>query len=143
MTTRFVEGVCGVLATLWGLLVEGYLLFGPSYSFVGGTNQGSETTGHTGLVGTGIAPATVVSLSLLALILLGIGGAALLDSRSPATPRFRIILVMATVFLLLYTCAAIASIGFLLLPSGILALIAVVLSGIVARHPMGQQPSRS
>ncbi len=134
MTARLWEKICGSFATLWGLVVEGYLLFGPSYRFAGGTANG-VTTGQTGAIGAGLAPATVISLSVLTVVLLLIGVAAWLDNPNRQSAVLRVLLLVATVVLLLFSCAAIASIGLLLIPSLGAALAAAVLAW--------QQPRRA
>lgn len=132
--SRRLELVSGLASGVIGLLIVGYVLFGPFYSTeTGACPTGSagttcaSTSGSASLLQRGIDPITLLYLSILSLVLLGIGASAILYSRSG---RFlwQTCLWASTGLLMVGAFIGLASIGLFLLPSILLAVFACVFS---------------
>jgi hypothetical protein len=127
---QWLEALCGILTALLGLAALAYtaiFLRGTSQ-----TNQGGVITTTPGRVE--FRPVFVINLSIVALVLLGIGIGAILHSRTGSTV-WRVLLMIATAYLLVFTVLGMFSIGTYLLPSVVLALVTVVLSFTARSNP--------
>jgi len=122
-TLRRFEAVCGFLAALLGFLSLAYILFGPTYNFVGSSGQ----RGTTNLLQVGIQPITVAFFCLFSLELIGVATGAVLHSRTGEN-GWRALLWISTLVMVAFTTLALLSIGVFLLPSTLFALFACVLS---------------
>ncbi len=117
------EAVCGLLAALFGLLGLTYALFGPTYSFANSSGQ----SGTANLVQVGIQPFTLVILGILVLGLIGVAASAVVHSRTGGN-GWRVVLWVSTTVLVILTFLSLLSIGVLLLPGTLFALLASALS---------------
>ncbi len=87
-TSRRLELLSGLAASIIGLLILAYVLFGPLYniaSCTGGPNQQTTCTQGTATfleVNHSLQPITIFYLAFAALALLGVGISAALHSRS-------------------------------------------------------------
>jgi hypothetical protein len=117
------EAACGLLAALFGLLGLAYALFGPTYSFANSSGQ----SGTANLVQVGIQPVTLIILGILVLGLIGVAAGAVVHSRTGGS-GWRVVLWVSTVVLVILTFLSLLSIGVLLLPGTLFALLASALS---------------
>ena len=127
--SRQFESISGLLATLLGLLVLAYMLFGPVYQGISSSGQ----SGTASLLQVGIQPVTALILGLLALALIGVTVSVLRHRRTEGN-RWRIVLGVSAVVIIAFTLLALPSIGLFMLPSALLALLAFVLS-LTANRP--------
>ena len=129
---RWLELMSGLAACVAGLLAIAFLLIGPIYATQQCTSApGGETcapvTGSANLLQVGIEPVTLVYLSLVSLLLLGIGSSAFLHSRV-SRRVWQVCLWVMTGLLLACVMLGLASAGLLLVPALLLALVASVAS---------------
>jgi hypothetical protein len=117
------EAACGLLAALFGLLGLAYALFGPTYSFANSSGQ----SGTANLVQVGIQPVTLIILGILVLGLIGVAVGAVLHSRTGSS-GWRVVLWVSNIVLLILTFLSLLSIGVLLLPGTLFALLTSTLS---------------
>ena len=117
------EAVCGLLAALLGLSGLAYALFGPTYSFTNSSGQ----SGTANLVQVGIEPVTLIILGILVLGFIGVAASALVHGRTGGH-GWRVVLWVSTVVLVILTILSLLSIGVLLLPGTLFALLASALS---------------
>jgi hypothetical protein len=116
------EAACGLLAALFGLLGLAYALFGPTYNFANSFGHGT-----TSLVQVGIQPVTLIILGILVLGLICVAAGAVAHSRTGGS-RWRVMLWVSTAVLVALTFLSLLSIGVLLLPGTLFALLASALS---------------
>ncbi len=117
------EAACGLLAALFGLSGLAYALFGPTYSFANSSGQ----SGTASLVQVGIQPVTLIILGILVLGFIGVAAGAVVHSRTGGS-GWRVVLWVSTAFLVILTFLSLLSIGVLLLPGTLFALLASALS---------------
>jgi hypothetical protein len=117
------EAACGLLAALFGLLGLAYALFGPTYSFANSSGQ----SGTANLVQVGIQPVTLIILGILVLGLAGVAAGAVVHSRTGGSGWW-VVLWVSTIVLVILTFLSLLSIGVLLLPGTLFALLASALS---------------
>ena len=117
------ERISGLAAALFGLFTLAYVLFAPSYQGISSTGQ-SETAS---MLQVGIQPTAFVALGILLLALIGIAVSAVLHSRT-AENKWRIVLGISTIVVIIITILTLPSIGLFLLPSVLLALVTFILS---------------
>ncbi len=117
------EASCGLLAALLGLLGLAYALFGPTYSFANSSGQ----SGTANLVQVGIQPITLIILGILVFGLIGVAAGAVVHSRIGGS-GWRVVLWVSTAVLVILTFLSLLSIGVLLLPGTLFALLASALS---------------
>ena len=117
------EAACGLLAALVGLLGLVYALFGPTYSFANSSGQ----SGTANLVQVGIQPVTLIILGILVLGFIGVVAGAVVHSRTGGG-GWRAVLWVSTAVLAVLTFLSLLSIGVLLLPGTLFALLASALS---------------
>ena len=117
------EAACGLLAALFGLLGLAYALFGPTYSFANSSGQ----SGTANLVQVGIQPVTLIILGILVLGFIGVAAGAVVHSRTGGS-WWRVVLWVSTAVLVVLTFLSLLSIGVLLLPGTLFALLASALS---------------
>jgi len=129
-TIQRIEAVTGLIAGLLGLVLLAYVLFGPSYQFLSSPDGGS---GRASLLQAGISPLAIVSLSLLALVLLGIMFGSVQHSRTAAS-GWRWLLVCSVLLLVILNILSLPSIGLWLIPVTLLALLTLGLSLTRARQ---------
>ncbi len=129
---RRFEAACGLVAALFGFLGVAYALFGPTYSFQNSSGQ----TGTANLLQVGTPPSAILALCILSLGLIGEAAGAVLHSRTREN-RWRIVLWIATAVMVAFLVLALPSIGLLLLPSTLFALVASALSLGVRRAALG------
>jgi hypothetical protein len=129
---RRYELISGLGAGIIGILALAYALFGPSYSFerielrADGTT--STTSGRASLLETqSLQPATVIVFVVLALLIVGVAAGAYLHARQGFNGG-RWLLGISTAILGLGMIITGFSIGPLLFPSFLLALIATALA---------------
>ena len=120
------EAACGLLAALVGLLGLVYALFGPTYSFANSFGQ----SGTANLVQVGIQPITLIILGILVLGLIGVAAGAVVHSRTGGS-GWRVVLWVSTIVLVILTFLSLLSIGVLLLPGTVFALLASARSLLV------------
>lgn len=137
-TSRRLELISGLASGIIGLLIVGYMLFGPFYHTETGrcTTSSAGTTcastsGSASLLQVGIDPITILYLSILSLALLGVAVTTLLHSRL-GTGVWQWC-VWITTILLVITAIAGFSLAIFMLPSVLLALVAAVASTRNAR----------
>jgi len=135
VTTRFVEGTCGVLAGVWGVLVEANLVIRPIYAYLRHAVTGSSMNGMS----MRLPPVMIISLTILTILLVLIASAAVVDSRSRSFSIGFPLVIVGTLLLTIYTYLAMFSIGILLIPSVLLSIVAAVLAGFKAPNP---EPAR-
>ena len=140
---RKLEAACGLVAALVGCLGLTYALFGPTYSFQSCSGYGNDAskisscqTGTANLLQVGIPPTAIVALCILLLGLIGIAVSAVEHSRSGGS-GWRIALWVSTTFIVILTILTGFSIGLLLLPSTLFALLASALSLGARRAALG------
>jgi TctA family transporter len=126
------EAACGLVAALLGFLGVAYALFGPTYSFQNSSGQ----TGTANLLQVGIPPGAIVALCILSLGLIGVATGAVLHSRTREN-WWRIVLLISTVVMVAFLVLTLLSIGLLLLPATLFALVASALSLGVRRAALG------
>src|SRR5258707_1795161 len=120
---RRFEAACGLVAALFGFLGVAYALFGPTYRFQSSSGQ----TGTANVLQVGIPPSIIVALCILSLGLIGEAAGAVLHSRTREN-RWRIGLWISTAAILAFLVLTLPSIGLLLLPGTLFALVASPLS---------------
>ena len=132
-TARRIEQILGIVAAIWGIFILALALFGPLYQTAASTATGATQTGRASAVSAGLRPITVIILAIILVSLVGIAVTAIQDGRGIA--GFRVWLRTFTIFLAVVCLVAILSIGVLLLPSLIVAVIASVLAGTGHQSP--------
>ena len=131
-TIRTAEAVCGLGGGLIGCLALAYAVFGPIYRF----ESSSGASGTANMVQVGIASSALLALSILVLALIGVATSAVVHSRTGGS-GWRIMLWIATMFLLIMTFLTGFSIGLFLLPGTLLALLASAFSLGARRAALG------
>jgi hypothetical protein len=129
---RRFEAACGPVAALFGFLGLAYALFGPTYRFQSSSGQ----TGTANLLQVGVPPGAIIALCILSLGLIGEAASAVLHSRTREN-RWRIVLWVSTAVMVAFLVLTLPSIGLLLLPSTLFALVASMLSLGVRRAAPG------
>ena len=132
MTIRTLEAACGLGAGLIGCLGLAYAVFGPVYRF----ESSSGESGTENMVQVGIPPGALVALGILVLGLIAVAVSAMLHSRTGGG-GWRIVLWVASMFLVIMTFLTGFSIGLFLLPSTLLALLASAFSLGARRAALG------
>jgi len=117
------EAPCGLLAALFGLPGLAYALFGPTYSFANSSGQ----SGTANLVQVGIQPVTLIILGIVVLGLICVAAGAVVHSRTGGS-GWQVALWVSTTVLVILTFLSLLSIGVLLLPGTLFALLASALS---------------
>ena len=117
------EAACGLVAALLGFLGLAFALFGPVYRFESSSGQ----SGTANLLQVGIPPSALIALCILSLGLIGVAISAVVHSRTGGR-GWRIMLWIATAVIVIVTLLSLPSIGVLLLPSTLFALLACTFS---------------
>lgn len=129
-TIRGLELVSGWLSGILGLLGLADFLFGPAYQYQSSTGA----SGYMGAVQAGaISAEAAVILTLVALAFMSVIVATTAHNRSGAT-TWRPLLWTATAVLVVFTTVGMFSVGLLLLPGTLLAVLACVFS-FIQRQP--------
>ncbi len=131
-TIRTSKAACGLGAALVGCLGLAYALFGPIYRFESSSGQ----SGTANLLQVGVPPSALLALSILVLGLIGVAVSAVVHSRTRGS-GWRIVLWVATMFIVIMTFLTGFSIGLFLLPSTLLALLASAFSLGARRTALG------
>jgi hypothetical protein len=127
---RSIDAAAGAAAAIFGVAGCAYALFGPVYRYAGRvvTSNGTAARieGSASAVRRGPDPATIV---YIALVLIAVGGVAVLSSRPAARGRKPAVTPLwgfvASVWILVAVGAA--SVGLLLLPAALLATVSAAL----------------
>ena len=120
---RRFEAACGLAAALFGFLGIAYALFGPTYSFQSSSGQ----TGTASMLQLGLPPGVLLTVGILVLVPIGVAVSAVVHSRTGGR-GWRIVLWVATTLIVIITFLTGFSIGLLLLPSTLFAVVASALS---------------
>ena len=132
VTIRTLEAACGLGAGLIGCLGLAYAVFGPVYRF----ESSSGESGTQNIVQVGIPSGALVALGILVLGLIAVVVSAIVHSRTGGS-GWRIVLWVASMFLVIMTFLTGFSIGLFLLPSTLLALLASAFSLGARRAALG------
>ncbi len=126
---RRIELVSGFAASVFGILGWAYAVFGPTHHYMGSAiSSGGSTntaTGATSLAQNGLEPIGIVFFAFMALVAVSIAPGAYLHSRRGIKAG---LMLLWTLTLLLWVSVILgaASIGVLLLPAALLAVVTVV-----------------
>ncbi len=131
-TIRKLEAACGLVVALFGCLGLAYALFGPVYRFESSSGQ----SGTANMLQVGIQPSALIALCILVLGLLAVAVSAVVHSRTGGS-GWRIVLWVVTAIIVIFTFITGFSIGLLLLPSTLFALLASALSLGARRAALG------
>jgi len=125
------EQVLGIIAGAWGVAVLAFFLAGPVYRTATNSTGGTTHTGTASGIQVGISPVAIIFLAVVTLALIGIAVTAFQDGRG--LRGYRGWLWAATAVFGAYCLLALLSIGVLLLPGLVCAIVASVLAGV--KHP--------
>ena len=117
------EAACGLVAALLGFLGLAFALFGPVYRFESSYGQ----SGTANLLQAGLQPSALIALCILSLGLIGVAVSAVVHSRMGGR-GWRIVLWISAAVIVILMFLSLPSIGVLLLPSALFALLASTLS---------------
>lgn len=127
--TRRIELFAGIGAAIYGIAALALVIFGPLYSGESRTQTSGGTVtverGRAALWELGIEPVALVFLAIFLITFISVGYGALMHARYDIRAGFHLVWASSLV-LLVGTIAGLASIGFLLLPGTLLALIAAI-----------------
>jgi len=126
---RRIELVSGLATSAFGILGWGYGLFGPTYHYMGTaiSSHGNASTagGATSLVQKGLEPIGIVFFAVILLIVVSFAAGAYWHSQRGVRTALMLLWTL-TALLWISVVLGAASIGVLLLPAALLAVVTVV-----------------
>jgi hypothetical protein len=129
------EAVSGSLAMFLAFAALVYLLFGPVYSFANSTGETGTASMLQALQANAahIQPIAIIAFSVLLLAIIGVGVGAFYHSHTHKKAWHNVLLFSA-IIMVIFTLLALLSIGPLMAPATLCALVAVFLSGTKAKE---------
>jgi hypothetical protein len=125
-TYRWAEAFSGLVATLLAIASLAYLLFGPAYNVTTSTGRnGAGSMLQT--LQMHIQPVAIIAFCLLLVAIIGVSVGAVFHCRTQ-TVLWRNVLVFSVSIMVLFTLIGLLSIGPLIAPSALFAILALYLS---------------
>jgi sulfite exporter TauE/SafE len=132
---RWAEAVSGIIATLLAVSFIAYLLFGSVYTFANSDGINGTANILQAVQWAHIQPITIVAFSLFLLSIIGVGMGAVGHSRTQKRVWQKILFFSVSI-MVIFTLLALLSIGPLIAPTTLIALLTLFLSFRVEKEAM-------